>query len=59
MIGISLNKNISCEHICREIQRIVENYSKENNLNDAILTIQINNATDGLIQDGPICIENH
>lgn len=59
MIGISLNHDISCEHICRSIQKLVENYRKENSLDNAILTIQINNATDGVIQDQPICIENH
>ena len=59
MIGISLNHDISCENICRSIQKLVENYRKENSLENAVLTIQINVATEGVVQDRPICIENH
>jgi hypothetical protein len=58
MIGINLNNNISCDHVCKVIQDLVQSYiSKEGNLDNTILSINIVKTTEGFIKDKTLCIE--
>jgi len=40
MIAINLNKNLSCEHICESIQKLIDSYKKDRH-DDLILVINI------------------
>ncbi len=41
MIAITLNQNISCEHICQQIQRLIEKNQQSHGNKDFILTINL------------------
>lgn len=47
--AIRLNKNLDCEYICNQIQKLIIDYQKSNNHNiaDSVLSIDIIQLTDG------------
>lgn len=48
-IAISLNKNIECDYICRQIQSLVNKYQQNSqDISRAVLVIDIVNVTDSL-----------
>lgn len=52
MITITLNKQISCEHICEQVQKIVTKFQNSNDTADLVLVIdvkEITQTTDDLI----------
>lgn len=60
MIGISLNQDLSCEHVCKIIQRLVNDYQKDkHSLENVILTIKIAETTEGTLSQETLCIEQH
>ena len=46
IVGIKLGSSVKCENICYQIQQLVNNYQKNNSLDDTILVIKINKITD-------------
>lgn len=53
--ALVLNKEIKCESICQEVQRLVNDYNRENgNAIDTILVIQIKKIVDSLEESGPL-----
>jgi hypothetical protein len=46
-IAITLNKNIQCEQICAEIQKLVTKLSSSQDISQSILVIDIIQITDG------------
>lgn len=53
--AVVLNKEIKCETICQEVQRLVNNYNRENgNAVDTVLVIQIKKVIDSLDHSGPL-----
>lgn len=52
MISITLNKQISCEHICEQVQKIVTKFQNSNGTANLVLVIdvkEITQTTDDLI----------
>lgn len=48
-IAISLNKNIECDYICRQIQSLVNKYQQNSqDISRAVLVIDIVSVTDSL-----------
>jgi GTP-binding protein EngB required for normal cell division len=48
-IAISLNKNIECDYICKQIQSMVNNYQQSSqDISRAVLVIDIINVTDSI-----------
>lgn len=45
MISITLNKQISCEYICEQVQKIVTKSQSENGTANLVLVIDIKNIT--------------
>ena len=58
MIAIALNKNISCDYICKKIEQLVRLHQEDNNLENSILTINITTSTDSPISQGVYLIEH-
>jgi hypothetical protein len=53
--AIVLNKEIKCEIICQEVQRLVNNYNHENgNAVDTVLVMQIKKIIDSRDDSGPL-----
>lgn len=46
-IAISLNKNIQCEQICAEIQKLVTKLASSQDISSSVLVIDIIQTTDG------------
>lgn len=46
-IAIALNKNIQCEQICAEIQKLVTKLTNSQDISQSILVIDIIQITDG------------
>lgn len=46
-IAISLNQNIQCEYICQQIQKLVNKFQSSQNINGALLIIDIVQPVDG------------
>ena len=46
-IAIALNKNIQCEQICSEIQKLVTKLSSSQDISQSVLVIDIIQTTDG------------
>lgn len=54
IIGITLDKTISCENICKNIQNLVNSFQKNNpDLSNSIMTISIKNISETQIPDVP------
>jgi len=49
MIAIKLDKNISCENICKEIQLLINQSQASININDSLLVIDIKSIIDSNI----------
>ena len=47
--AIRLNKNLDCEYICSQVQKLIIDYQKSNNhdIADSVLSIDIIQLTDG------------
>lgn len=58
MIAIRLNKNIQCEHICQQIQKLISEYKAGNNLNDSVITISITTCNDSQVRSPTYYIEH-
>lgn len=59
MIGINLNKDISCEYVCKIIHNLVNNYIKENgSVDNSIITINITKCIDSDIKPKILNIES-
>lgn len=57
--GIVLNKEIKCEVICQEVQKLINNYNSENgNTTDTVLVIQIKKIMDSRDESGPLRLED-
>lgn len=57
--ALVLNKEIQCETICKEVQRLVNEYNREHgNANDTVLVIQIKKIVDSQEFSGPLRIED-
>ena len=57
--AITLNKEIKCETICQEVQKLVNQYNRENTPNpNAILVMEIKTIVDSLDNTGPIRLEH-
>lgn len=53
MITITLNKQISCEYICEQVQKIVNKFQNSNDTANLVLVIdvkEITQTTDDLIR---------
>jgi hypothetical protein len=60
MIGIRLDKDIACEHVCKIVKDLVNSYAKENgDLTNALISINITKFSEGTIKDQILNIENH
>lgn len=60
MIGISLNQDVSCEHICKTIQRLVENYRAEHSdLKDTMLILNITKTIEATTQNQVLHLDHH
>lgn len=47
-IGITLNKDIQCEYICQQIQKLVAKFQQDGgNLSESVLVIDIIKTIDG------------
>jgi hypothetical protein len=57
MIGLRLDKQLSCEYICSLIQKLISSHEKNNNLTNSVLTINITNIVDSPSNFGVNCIE--
>lgn len=55
-ISIRLNKQISCEAICSKIQKLINDYQKNNNMKESILAINISNIQDSHLTHKPLGI---
>lgn len=56
--ALVLNKEIKCEVICQEVQRLVNDYNRENgNAVDTVLVIQIKKIVDSREESGPLRLE--
>lgn len=54
MIAIKLDKNISCENICLQIQLLINQAQASMNMNDSLLVIDIKNIIDtNIVTDVP------
>lgn len=58
MIGIRLDKQLSCEYICGLIQKLINDHQKNNDLTQSVITINITTCTDSLQNFAVPCIEN-
>lgn len=57
--ALVLNKEIKCETICQEVQRLVNDYNRENaNAVDTVLVIQIKKIVDSREESGPLRLEH-
>jgi hypothetical protein len=53
--AVVLNKEIKCETICQEVQRLVNNYNRENgNAVDTVLIMQIKKIVDSQEDSGSL-----
>lgn len=46
LASIKIEQNISCEYVCKTIQKIIEQYSKTNDINDSLIVIDIQKVND-------------
>jgi hypothetical protein len=57
--AIVLNKEIKCENICAEIQKLVNRYNQENTPSpNAILVMEIKTIVDSREDTGPLRLEH-
>lgn len=57
MIGIKLDKTVSCEYLCQKIQSVINDYQKNNIIAESILVIDIKPLTDSQENTGPLRVE--
>lgn len=55
-ISIRLNKQISCEAMCGKIQKLINDYQKNNDMKESILTINISHIQDSHLTHKPLGI---
>jgi hypothetical protein len=46
LTGIKLTPQIKCEHICQQIQKLLDSYQKSDTTENSILTIRITKIID-------------
>lgn len=46
LASIKIEQNISCESVCKTIQKTLEQYSKNNDISDSLIVIDIQKMTD-------------
>lgn len=56
--SIVLNKEIRCEHLCQQIQNLINKYiASYGSTNDTVLVMQIRGITDSQQNSPVLCIE--
>jgi len=46
LVSIKLQNNMSCEYICKMLQKAITQYQKDNNTDNTILVIDIKKVSD-------------
>ena len=53
--AVVLNKEIKCENICQEVQKLVNNYNRDHgNAEDTVLVMEIKKIVDSRDDTGPL-----
>lgn len=48
LASIKIQQNISCEYICQTLQKVIEKYSKTNDITNSLIVIDIQKVTDDI-----------
>ena len=46
LVSIKIQPNISCEYICQTLQKAIEKYSKNNDISDRLIIVDIQKISD-------------